>query len=913
MRRRNVLAISLVALFLHLQVAVSQTPMPKLVTAVEGIAEYRLENGMRVLLFPDPTKETVTVNNTIFVGSRHEGYGEAGMAHLLEHMLFKGTPTFEDIPKLLKDRGARMNGTTSLDRTNYYETMRATPDNLEFAIKLEADRMINSLIRGEDLASEMTVVRNEFERGENSPFRVLQQRITSAAFDWHNYGQSTIGNRADIERVPVENLRAFYRKYYQPDNALLIVSGSFSPDRTLALIQKYFGAIPRPARKLNATYTEEPIQDGERTITVRRVGDVALVGVAYHVVSGPHPDFAALDILATSVAQAPSGRLYKALVETSMAASVGGGVRATHDPNVCTFLAEVVSGVDPQEVADAMIDVLENLKDKPLTEEEIQRSRSELLNGWEQQFSDVKRSARDQPFAVSLSNWAAQGDWRLWFLYRDRLENAKPKDIARQAGAFFTRTNRTLGFFRPTEEPTRATIPSAPDLATMLSDYKGREAVSAGESFDVSPANIESRARRSELNGVQVTLLPKKTRGGVVSLQLSLRFGNLESLTNKEGIPQLLGGMLRRGTKDYTRQQITDKLNEFRSELSFSSGSSTLSCVIKTKREQLIPVLSILGEVLANPTFPSAELATLKQSRIASLEQQLSDPTALAQLDVIRRIRPFETGDPRYVSSPQEQIEAIRGVSAEDLAEFYRDQLTGQHGELTVVGDFDNDAMLSAIEPILGQFAGKVAYERIASPAVDVPAGFVAINTPEKANATYFAACTFPLRDDAVDAAALMIGNRILGGGLSSRLGNRVRQKEGLSYTVGSQLQSSSFDQNSVFSVFAICNPENVPKVRLAIDEELKLIRKDGITQEELADAVKSYVDSGAAGRVDDMNLVGLLGSHAHAGRTMQFTADREQQVQELTVADVNAAIRKYLDPEKLVIAVGADQAKIPE
>ena len=207
--------------------------MPELITTVEGITEYRLENGMRVLLFPDQTKDTVTVNNTIFVGSRHEGYGEAGMAHLLEHMVFKGTPTFENVPKALRDHGAgrSMNGTTWLDRTNYYETMPSSDENLEFAIRLEADRMINSLIRAEDLASEMTVVRNEFERGENSPSGVLLQRMTSAAFDWHNYGQSTIGNRADIERVPVENLREFYRRYYQPDNALVVISGSFHPPR----------------------------------------------------------------------------------------------------------------------------------------------------------------------------------------------------------------------------------------------------------------------------------------------------------------------------------------------------------------------------------------------------------------------------------------------------------------------------------------------------------------------------------------------------------------------------------------------------------------------------------------------------------------------------------------------------------
>ncbi len=271
-----------------------QAPAPKKITSVEGITEYRLENGLKVLLFPDASNPSVTVNLTVFVGSRHEGYGEAGMAHLLEHMLFKGTPNHPEIPKALTAHGAAFNGTTWLDRTNYYETLPASDENLQFALELEADRMVNSSIKAEDLASEMSVVRNEFERGENSPLYILNQRMMAVAYEWHNYGKSTIGNRADIERVPVENLRVFYRKHYQPDNAMLVVAGKFDPGKALKLISKLFGTLPRPKRKLTNTYTEEPAQDGERIVTLRRVGDAAAVGVVYHIPAGPHPGFPAI-------------------------------------------------------------------------------------------------------------------------------------------------------------------------------------------------------------------------------------------------------------------------------------------------------------------------------------------------------------------------------------------------------------------------------------------------------------------------------------------------------------------------------------------------------------------------------------------------------------------------------------------
>src|SRR6267142_4745829 len=251
---------------------------PRKMASVEGITEYQFDNGLRVLLFPDPSTSKVTVNLTVLVGSRHEGYGETGMAHLLEHMVFKGTPDHPHVPKALQDHGAQFNGSTSADRVNYFETLAASDENLDFGIALEADRLVNSFIRKSDLDSEMTVVRNEFERGENSPQGVLNKRIEAAAYEWHNYGKSTIGNRSDIERVPIENLQAFYKKYYQPDNVVLILAGKFDEAKAVKLMVEHFGAIAAPKRKLPLTYTEEPPQDGERDVVLRRVGKVAVAG-----------------------------------------------------------------------------------------------------------------------------------------------------------------------------------------------------------------------------------------------------------------------------------------------------------------------------------------------------------------------------------------------------------------------------------------------------------------------------------------------------------------------------------------------------------------------------------------------------------------------------------------------------------
>ncbi len=247
---------TLVSTALLLAVAAHSQTLPagvQKITSVEGITEYSLPNGLHVLLFPDSSKPKLTVNMTYLVGSRHEGYGETGMAHLLEHMLFKTTKGGRDVKKDLTDHGAQWNGTTSQDRTNYFETINASDDNLKWALQLEADRMVNIRMEKAILDTEMTVVRNEFEMGENNPGRMLYQRTMEAAYTFHNYGKMPIGNRSDIENVPIESLAAFYQRYYQPDDAILTIAGQFEESKALAYAVATVGAIPRPSRKLTTT------------------------------------------------------------------------------------------------------------------------------------------------------------------------------------------------------------------------------------------------------------------------------------------------------------------------------------------------------------------------------------------------------------------------------------------------------------------------------------------------------------------------------------------------------------------------------------------------------------------------------------------------------------------------------------
>ncbi len=873
------------------------------VGTIEGITEYRLENGLQVLLYPDESKPTVTVNLTILVGSRHEGYGETGMAHLLEHMVFKGTPDHPNIPKVLQERGARFNGSTWVDRTNYYETLPAEGDNLEFALRLESDRMVNSFVRAEDLFSEMTVVRNEFEQGENSPSSLLQERMIAVAFDWHNYGKSTIGNRSDIERVPISNLRAFYQKHYQPDNAVLVVAGKFEETAALKLIEDTFGRIPKPARKLDRTYTEEPPQDGERTVTLRRVGDLGLASAIYHAPSGAHPDSAALEVLAGALDSPPSGKLYKALVETRKASAVSTVYFAWHDAGVFGGDAEVSKTEPLEPVLATLVEVLESVGRDGLPSEEVERAKQQILKRREMGSSETSR------VAVQLSNWAAQGDWRLYFLHRDRVEKVTTDDVKQVAAKYLQRNNRTLGTFLPSESSGRVTIPERPDPAKLLAGYTGRGNQSSGEDFNPTPHNIESRVQRTQVAPhVQVALLPKKTRGEVVQVTITLRYGDLQNLRGFESAAAFLPTLMTRGTKQLTRQQLQDELDRHRASLRASGDTGEASFSIETKRSELGPVLELLRAVLREPTLPADELETMRRQRISGLEEQINDPQALATIHVRRSGSPYPATDVRYIPTLPEQIARAKAVSRDQVLQLYQAFL-GARGEVAVVGDFEPEPALEALRQIFAGWESKNAYDRIPRQVfANVPGGLQRIDTPDKANATYFAGYVFAMKDTDPDYAAMLLGNFILGGGsLSSRLGDRVRQKDGLSYGVGAMFAADSLDPRASISMFAICNPQNMPKVVAAIQQECERLLKDGVSAEELEQAKNGFLRQSQVRRTSDRALAGMLSDGLFVGRTFAYYEQLDEQINKLTTEDVAAALRKHLDVQRLMIATAGD------
>ena len=883
---------------------------PTEVASVEGITEYRLDNGLRVLLFPDRSKQQITVNITYLVGSRHEGYGETGMAHLLEHLVFKGTPKHPDIAAELTERGAFPNGTTWFDRTNYFETFPATDDNLEWALDLEADRMINSFIAAEDLESEMTVVRNEWERSENSPTRVLQQRVMSAAYNWHNYGNATIGARADIEHVPIDRLQAFYRKYYQPDNAVLVVAGRFDPGRALDLIVEKFGSIPRPdrsgANQLFPTYTAEPAQDGERSVTLRRVGDVQLVMAAYHVPPGSHEEFAALDVMTHILSTQPAGRLYKALVEPGLAAGASAYAFQLKEPGLFGAMAQVREEDSLETAAEAMFAALDEMTQAPPTAEEVDRAKTDYLSSIELAFNNP------QGIALGLSEWAAMGDWRLLFVHRDRLEQVTPEDVQKVAEAYLKPSNRTVGYYYPTDEtPARAEVPAPPDVAALVEGYVGRAAIAEGEAFDPTPANIEARTRRLTLpNGLQVALMAKENRGDAVNVSFQFRHGNEEALMGKATVAGLAGAMLMRGTERRSRQDIQDELDRLKIQGGAGGSSESASGGFSTVRENLPEALKLMAEVMREPAFDAKEFELLREQRLAGIESQRSEPQPLAQQALSRHLADYPEQHPFYVPTFDERIARLESATLEQARDFWGSFYGAQNGAMAIVGDFDPNEVIPLLEDLFGDWSATETYVRMPRPYQDVETVSVVIETPDKANALMLAAMAIPMRDDHPDYPALVLGNYMLGGGfLSSRLAVRIRQKDGLSYGVGSQLWASALDEQSSFRTYAIFAPENGDKVVAAFREELDKVLESGFTPEEVEAARRGYLDAAQSRRSSDGGVAGTLVGNLIVGRTMEFVEAHEAAIGSLSPEDILAAMRRHFDPERISVFRAGDFA----
>lgn len=877
-------------------------------TSVEGVKSYSLTtNGLKVLLIPDQSQSNVVVNIVYGVGSRFEGYGETGMAHLLEHMMFKRSSKFSDIKKAIADKGAMANGTTWYDRTNYYEVLPASNENLKWALEMEADRMVTAAVLQSDLDKEFSVVRNEFEIGENSPSSILSQRILSTAYLWHNYGKSTIGSKEDIERVPADKLRKFYQKYYQPNNATLIVGGKFDEKQTLEWIESYFSGIPKPATAIEQTYTVEPAQDGERFVELRRNGDLQYVAMAYHTPCLSDSEYVANEALISILTNNPSGALYKELVDKKLASSIYGYTEILKDPGFSYYACEISKDKDITAAQNAFLETMNKIPGMTFTEDDVTRAKNELLKGVENTYNNTIN------FTIALTEFIGGGDWRLFFKHRDYIEKLTLADVQNAARRYYLTSNRTWGKFIPDKDSKRTEVSEPGNIAALVDKYKGKITDEKTVNFDATVENIMKLSEEGKLaSGAKYILLEKPTKGDKIEGRFLLRMGDLSSLSGKSLIANLTARMLSTGTKSKTKQQINDLLDKYKTSINFSGNVDGLFIRLNSDKANFSKGLDLLNDMLRNPVFNADEFEKMKLEMKSELESNLSEPQVVASEKLSDLTARYPKTHPYYSASSAETLVELNKVKLEDLISYYNKFYGGSASYSVFVGGIDKALAREFLTKTLDNWNPQLAYKRISTQYFDVKSQVQSIQINDKTNAAVMANLNLNIGQNHPDYPAVDMANELLGGGafLSSRIPQRLREAEGMSYGAGSYVSANYFDSTGNWGIYAFFNPLFKDKMNNALMEEINKAIAKGFTKEEFDNSLKAWLQGRKTNLSMDSFLAYQLREYLEQGKGIKEYTDYENKVKALDVTKVNSALKKYFDINKFVLIYAGDFKK---
>ncbi|MDT5122561.1 MAG: zinc protease [Acidobacteriota bacterium] len=951
----------------------------KFVAEADGIREYKLDNEMKVLLVENRIAPVATVMVLYKVGSRNEAVGYTGSTHLLEHMMFKGTPTFNkerntQIAATLQKIGAAFNATTWYDRTNYFETVPS--DQLELTIQLEADRMRNSLIADADRQSEMTVVRNELERGQNEPSEVLDEAVYAAAFREHPYHHPTIGWRADVEGVPTSRLKEFYDTFYHPNNATVILVGDFDEQDALALINKYFGAYQSSVQPIPQVYTEEPPQQGEHRLVIRRAGELALVQIAFHTpgvlgqtnvlsneelaARAANPpaenDIYPLVVLSIAMSHGITSRLYQALVEADLAVDAHSNADQHRDPGLFNVYATVRPGVEPKKVEETILEELRKVAEEGLTEAEVEKA--------QQQIVAQMAYSRDGTYniAMQMAEAEAIADWRFYKDYEANIKRVTTADIKRVAQKYFIEDNRTVGYFipkqaggggtngngsaspiplrrelsrrgvqffrEPTDEAMSAEVSTVAEASSNQSAEtetggsvtpqekeqqsisprgdKSSEAAEANTPTSVGRSNFASRIVRTELPSGATLLLLENRATPTISLRGSFRAGSYFEPRDKPGLAQITANMLERGTKRRTKLQLANDLESVGAQLAFSADPFAVSIAARALSKDLPLVINTISEQLREPAFPADELEKLKQQIIAIVQEQQSNTGYRARERFTQLI--FDEANPFHMPPGEKVIQSINSITVEDVRGFYDKYYGGRSLVLSMVGDVQTAQVQRQFEEAFGSFVGPESVDiNVTDPEPQADTRREIVLVKEKANVDILLGSAASLRRDSQDFYAAVLANSALGEStLSSRLGLRVRDQEGLTYGINSRFRAPSLAAGPWYVGVSV-NPNNIEK---AINSALNVLRdyvQNGVRADELADEKSSAIGSFKVGLATNAGLAQSMWNAEFYKLGTDYIDRYPQIIQAVTVEEVNAAIRKYFRPDQLTVVIAGD------
>jgi zinc protease len=881
--------------------------------SLAGITEYRLRsNGMKILVSPNHAAPVFTFMVVYHVGSRNEAPGNTGSAHLLEHMLFnKSTKNFgkanhkKTFQEVLYESGAdyaSSNMTTWYDRMTGYSTLPA--EKLETAMKIEADRLGRALILDSERQPEMSVVRNEYEIGENSPYRALDKAVIGTAIQAHPYHWNTIGYRSDIEGVTTEKLQEHYRDFFHPDNAEAILVGDFDTATALRLFDREFGAFPKSKTPIPAVITIEPPQEGERRVVVRRTGQVGIVEIAYLRPNSLHPDFIPLDVLSNILAAGVNSRLYQALVEPGLATDVDSWNYTLRDPFPIVAQATVSPGRSHQEVEKAMKSALERVGREGVSAAELDRAKNQL------EVSVIRGRDGTYELASSLGEAVASADWKWLVGYVDALRRVSTEDVKRVAATYLLPDHATVGWFVPAVQEKAEAKATPAKKAPPRSSRSSRSKKSGAGGASPEEGFAARTLHRTLPNGLTLDVVANHAVP-TVAVQGTVFAGRMEAPAGKAAIPELTAAMLTRGTTTRDKRAIAATLDGVGAQLSIFAGLTEATITGTALSRDLRLLLVMLADEIRNPAFADSELAKAKLEMRANV-LRAADNTAARGLDRLSRLA-YPEGHPYRAATSDAMLASLDAAKSADLRAFWRARYAGAATILAVVGDVDPEATAALVDSLFAPIPRGERPVHTGSP-VSQNAPERAVETMKgKANVDFLFGQASGLRRNDPDYDASMIANAALGqSSLTSRIGKRVRDTEGLSYSLYSRYLWTDY-VDGLWIVDVAVAPQNVAKALRSTKEEIDRYASGGITDDEVLVQKEFFAGNYRVRLGTNGGVAAALCTAEKFGFGPSYLDDYPKRIRAVTRDQVNDVIRHRIHPEKMHLVVAGDLSAIPE
>lgn len=889
-----------------------------LVKSEQQVEEYKLDNGLRIVLAPNDKENKVFMNTVYLTGSLNDPKGKGGLAHLLEHLAFKGTENIkeEEFQRRLNQYTLMTNASTDYYSTKYTNIIRPEQHAIEQVLDLESERMDKLVLQEKYVPAEIAIVMREREVRMDQPFAVLMDKMWKAAYGNQSLGRLPIGDLDELQSIKMQELNQFYRQWYAPNNAIIVISGKFDKAAVVQYIDQKFSPIA--ARKI-PEQAQVPALDSaqiqQRDFVVQKGSDLAKFNVY---MNGKNEQIKTTLALAPYLyTMQPSGHLYSSMVETGTSTAVQSTTWLDRDFNVVFMGAVYAPNHDQKKVAADLISGVES--NKAFNDAELKRVKALVQN----QADTVRNNAvamggRLSDYAVSY-----QGNWDQYFKDLKQVQALKVKDVNQTLKQFLVPAHRIHGDIQPTPEDQKKALEqqnSKESLKTLDQKQEKPEPFKDVQVYQKEVAQhvqssqqqlqaLEPKIQRGQLkNGMQYALYPASTPDDKTYASIKVNFGNDKSLFNQSEIIELTAYLLLRASDRYSLQNIADKSIDAGGVAVAVADENGMSIQINAKKEKFDEFFKYIIEVMKNPKFEQSQFDLIKQQALSTLDRPYTEPETVAALTMARLLERYQPGDLRYHFEPELAKKNMQAANNAQVKALYKKFFAMNHAQIAVTGQFEQNKMQKTLEKAFANWTSREDYQRISAPYVAYPAQKVHALAEQREFGNYQALLTLPIRYDDPDAAAMYVFSYILGNSqLSSRLAMELREKNALVYGFGSQLDLDQFEKSGALTIQANYSAGKSAEVSRSVHKVLQQLLSSGVTAQELEAAKADMMKKRVTALDDARSIHGMLSSQLETNTTMKLREQRDQEIAKLSKADVDAVIKKYIRLDHLV-EVMADQ-----